>query len=259
MAESQGDLQVEGNQTGVTQDWRSGVAEENRSGVAKFGTANDLAKSYLELEKTMGGRVKIPTEESTSEEISTFYTKLGRPDTSDGYNRPKLEEGKNFNENLIGGMQTAAFEENITNKQFTKLVERYLSIEKQTAEAAEAEGVRAREETDRTLREQWGGEYEKNVEVARRAMRELVPDELGEQFKVLIEESGLGNNLVFIQGFREIGSKMLDDTLVRGDGQVKVEENYAPTHPNSPDMYKNGEDEESKKARAWFVKKGHVY
>ncbi len=253
------DQQIVDNPAATTQNWRDSVLEEYRSGVAKFGTANDLAKGYVELEKSTGGKVKLPTEESTPEEKSSFYTKLGRPDTSDGYNRPDLPDGKTYDEALVGGMQTAAFEEGLTSSQFTKLVERYLAIETQQAESSEAERVRVQEETDRALKEQWGGEYDKNIEVSRRALKELVPGELGEQFSALIEESGLGDNLVFIQGFQAIGSKTLDDTLVKSDSAPAVEKDYTPSHPNSPEMYKNSETDEGKKARAYFEKRGYTY
>ena len=236
--------------------------EEHKDLVSQKGwDAGGFLKSYTELESAMGSRVKVPTDESTPEEKSAFYTKCGRPDTPDGYAMPTLPEDKSFDESLVGGMKTMAFEEGWTGKQWTKAVERYLAIEKQGAESRDAEAARLEQETDRTLHEQWGAEYDKNIEVSRRAFRELVPGELGEQFAALIEDSGFGNNLVFIQAFREIGAKMLDDTLVKSEGQVKAEtgDGYTPSHPNSPDMYKNAEDEEGKKARAWFTARGHTY
>ncbi len=157
-------------------------------------------------------------------------------------------------------MRTAAFDEGITDNQFAKMVERYLAIETKKAETADAETARVQDETDKTLRQLWHVEYDKNIEVARRAMRELVKDDLGEQFKVLIEDSGLGNNAVFIQGFREIGSKILNDTLITSDGvPVKVDDSYVPSSPNSPEMYRNADGEEGERARAYFTKHGHIY
>lgn len=241
-------------------DWRSGISEQNRSAVAKFTDLDSLAKGYGELQSAYGGTVKIPTEQSTPEDVSSFYTRCGRPDTSDGYNRPQLPEGKEYDEALVGGIQTAAFELGISDKQFGGLIDRYLAIEGQKAEEKAAEGARVAEETDAALRKLWHVEYDKNLEVARRAMRELVKDDLGEQFKAVIEDSGLGDNAVFIQGFKEIGSKILSDSLVTSDstGPV-VEADFVPSHPNSPEMYRNADDEEGKKSRAYFEKRGHVY
>lgn len=251
----------------VAQNW---YPDEYKELVSQRGWGADgFLKSYTELEKAMSTRVKIPTDESTSEEKSAFYTRLGRPDTPDGYTMPNLPEGKSFDESLVGGMKTMAFEEGWTGSQWDKAVERYLAIEKQGAEAKEAEDARAQEETDRELKELWHADHPKRLEVARRAMRDLVKDNvvngasdnLAERFKTLIEDSGLGDDSVFIQGMEQMGSKMLDDTLVKSEGQVKdgTGEGYVPSHPNSPAMYANGEDEESKKARAYFEKRGHHY
>ena len=247
-----------GTETQTPQNW---FPDEYKEIVSQKGwDAGKFLKSYTELESALGSRAKVPTDESTPEERSAFYTKIGRPDTPDGYAMPTLPEDKSYDESLVGGMKTMAFEEGWTDKQWKSAVERYLAIETQTAEKQDAENVRQKEETDRTLREQWGAEYDKNLEITRRAFRELVPGELGEQFAALIEDSGFGNNLIFLQAFREIGSKMLDDTLVRGEGQVAAgEKEYVPSHPHSPEMYKNAEDDEGKKARAYFEKRGHRY
>ena len=241
-------------------DWRGGISEENRSGVSRFETVDALAKGYRELQGAYSGTVKLPTEESTPEERSSFYTRLGKPETSDGYARPELPEGKEYDADLIGGIQTAAFELDITDKQLTGLIERYLAIETKAEETKATEASQVQDQTDQELRKLWPADYDKNVEIARRAMRELVPDELGEQFKTLIEESGLGNNFVFIQGFKVIGDKILSDSLVRSDatGPV-VDKDFVPSHPNSPDMFRNMDGPEGEKARAYFEKRGHVY
>ena len=247
-------------ETETPPDWRSGITEINRSAVAKYESIDGLAQGYGELVSRLGNTVKLPTDKSTPEEVSSFYTRLGRPDTSDGYNRPQLSEGKDYDEELIGGMQTAAFDEGLTNSQFIKLAERYLAIQGKKDEAKEAESARAEEETDRSLRELWHVDYDKNIEISRRARRELVTGDLGEQFKALLEDSGLGNNSIFIQGFLEMGKKMLPDTLITSDGApAKLDDDYTPSHIHSPEMYRNAEDEEGKKARAWFVKRGHTY
>ncbi len=49
----------------------------------------------------------------------------------------------------------------------------------------------------------------------------------------------------------------MDDTLIRGT--QTTEEEYVPQFKDSPEMYRNGEDEESKKARAYFQARGIKY
>ncbi len=241
-------------------DWRTGVSEENRSGVAKFDTVDSLARGYSELQSAYGGTIKLPTEKSTPEERSSFYNRCGRPDTADGYIRPDLPEGKEYDADLIGGIQNAAFEAGVSNSQFSALIDRYLQIETKKAEDTQASAAQVQEETDRELRELWPVDHDKNLEIARRGMRTLVTGELGEKFKEVIETSGLGDNSVFIQGMYEIASKTMEDILVRSDSTGPVlDDKFVPSHPSSPEMYRNAEDDEGKKARAYFEKKGHIY
>lgn len=240
-------------------DWRDGISESNRSGVARFETVDSLAKGYTDLLTSQSTSVKMPTDKSTPEEVSSFYTRLGRPETSDGYTRPQLPEGKSYDEDLIGGMQTAFFEGNGTDKLWVSLVERYLAIEGKKEEAKEAEESRAQEEHDKVLQELWHIHYDANMEIARRGLRDLVPGELGEKFRTLIKDKGLEYDNVLLQAMCEMGKKILPDTFVASDGTPKVEKGYVPSHPNSPDMYRNADGDEGDKARAYFTAKGHIY
>ncbi len=68
------------------------------------------------------------------------------------------------------------------------------------------------------------------------------------------------NEPEFIKMMRDIGKKNMDDTFVKGDGQVeKPKDNYEPNSPNSPQMYATMDGEEGVKARAFFRVKGHKY
>jgi hypothetical protein len=51
----------------------------------------------------------------------------------------------------------------------------------------------------------------------------------------------------------------MGDTLIKGDVVDPDKAAWQPQYPNTPEMYAAGEDEESKKARAWFEAKGHKY
>jgi len=224
--------------------------------------AGDALSSYSQLEKSLGARVKMPTAESAAEEITAFYSKLGRPENPEGYALPVLPEGKKYDDEFMRGARATAFETNTTSAQFTKWVEWYLGVQKLKEEADAAEKKRAFEEADKALHEKWREDYDPNFEIVERACVDLIPDEaLRGKFAQLIDEKGLRNHPVFGEVFLGIGKSILDDTLVKGEGQVNTEgdKGYKPANPNSPDMYATGEDEDSKKARAYFRAKGHTY
>jgi hypothetical protein len=224
--------------------------------LARFTDAGSLANSYLEMEKMASGKVKIPTDQSTPEELSAFYQKLGRPDSVEGYNLPPLPEGQEYDTELIGTMRDIAFESGVSDSQFSGLVARFVEAQGAAAEAQLASQNIEAENTVSELQTEWQGDYDKNLEVSKRALRELVPEDMKDDLVNLITEKNLDNNKMFVKFLHSVGAKMLDDTLVKGD-QIKPEvDDYVPKYVNSPDMYKNDESEDGQKARAYFSAKG---
>jgi len=221
-------------------------------------SADSAIASYRELEKSMGGRIKLPTDESTPEEKSAFYQKLGRPESIEGYTRPELPEGETFDEDFLGQMAAVAHAEGVSDQQFNKFIEKYIGIQATQAEAkAEAE-TRESQATVEELQREWAGNYEKNLEISKRAIRELVPEDMKESFTEVMTNKNLDNNLTFIKAMHAIGSQLLEDTLVKGE-QPKPTGDYVPANINSPEMYRFGEGEESQKARAYFEAQGFKY
>lgn len=238
--------------------WKDGLSEETKSAVSGFETEGSLADGYAALYKKMGTAVQMPTDKTSDEERSAFYQKLGRPETIADYSRPELPEGQEFDESFLSEMAAVAHAEGVSDKQFRGFIDKYIGLQSQAAEAkVSAENAEA-DATQKQLHEDWGGDYDKNLEISKRALRELVPAEMKDDFIAVMTEKNLDNNMLFIKAFHSIGSKMMDDTLVKGE-LPKVEKGYVPSNPNSPDMYEHGEDEESAKARAYFRAKGHIY
>jgi len=220
---------------------------------------SDIATSFLELERMDSGKIKMPNEESSSEEKSAFYQKLGTPLNTDGYTNPTLKEGQTFDEAFLGEMKSTALESNVSAPAFEKLVEKYMFIQEQAEEAKVAAQNAEAETTTQALQGDWKADFDKNLEISRRGMREVLPEAIREPFIELMKEKNLDNNEIFIRGFKAIGDKMLDDTFVKGTQVKKEEGDYTPKYPKSPEMYKGGDDEESIKGRAWHTARGYSY
>lgn len=260
------DLQPAGNQ--ATSSWKDGVERELRFSkdgndrLSRFDNndATVLATSYLRLENSQNDRVAIPTEDSSAEEKSAFFKKTGRPETAEGYTLPAMAEGQEIDKDIFAGWATIAHESGMSDAQFTALAKKYIELDTQQRETELTEFNRYREESDRKLHEDYGADYDKNIELSKRAYTEYANDDL----KELLETDkfiGLRNEPSFIDMMFQIGNKNMDDTFVKGEGLPgsKVPDDFVPSSPNSPEMYANGDDEYSVKARTYFVKKGHVY
>jgi len=265
MSETDGLLTAD-NPPASGENWKDSVAKEVRFSadgndkLARFENPGSLAMSYLEMEKMASGKVKLPTDASAPEDVSAFYQKLGRPDSAEGYTLPQLAEGQVFDEAFLGEMRTVAHEAGVTDKQFGGLLAKYIGIQAQTQEAQLAADNAEAETTTQALQKEWVGDYDKNLEISKRALRELVPDEMKDQLVGLMTEKNLDNNVLFIKFLHSVGAKTLDDSYVKGDKIPEKKDDYQPKYINSPEQYRNDETEEGAKARTWFTtNKGFVY
>lgn len=238
--------------------WKESVPSElrfNEGGVdalAKFETADQVAKSYLELQKTMGNRVKLPDENSTPEELSAFYQKRGRPEAVDGYTLPKMADGEALNPDVIKPIMATAHAAGITNDAFGKLVDQYMLVEAQTQEAQQVAIEQATNTAEQQLQSDWGGEYDANLETIERVFREFSTDDTRDVIKTKFNEAGLGRDPVILGWLKDIGKGMLNDKLVKGTQPKPLDPEYKPKYINSPEMYRTAEGPEGEKAREWF-------
>jgi hypothetical protein len=251
MTEATGDQTViadgmDNQTTTSTANWMDTVSQENRGSVERFKSVDELARGYGELNTALGSRVKIPDENSLPEERSAFYQKLGAPQNPEAYELG-LSEDTPVSPQMISAIKQAAFESGVSQTQLQSVVKSYMDAE-------QAELHRSFEEGERSLKEEWGGQYDEKIAISQRALKELFDDD----FINIIHQSPLGNSPIVIKNLHNVGLKMLDDTLVTG--KVKSGEGaFEPKYLNSPNMYKDDDTEEGKKSRAYFEARGHKY
>ena len=219
---------------------------------------NDPIRDYTELQKSASGKVKIPSEESSAEEISAFYAKIRGVENPEGYDMPvpELPEGMGYDDKFEKVIRGLAFEAGISKAQLKTLSDAYNKYQIEQYNEYEAGFVRSVEEGKTVLQGEWKENYETNSAVAQRACTELCDDE----FKALIKENRLGNHPVFMKNFYNIGLKILDDTLIQGTkGGGEKQDAYKPAYPDSPEMYATDTSPEGEKARLWHTARGHIY
>ena len=224
--------------------------EDNKELVTQKGwsSADDALRSYRELEKGYSGRVKMPTPESSAEEIRSFYQRTGCPENPEGYEIKTSEGADQFrNESVEKALSQIAYEQGVSKQAFEAIANRY--YEKMTDDLSQS-----RESGERTLREELGEKYDESIKVAQRFAGGCSPE-----FMDLMDSTGLGNNAVVVKEFIRLGQATMADELIKGDGAEPKKDEYVPQYKDSPEMYATGEDGESAKAREYFTSRGHKY
>ncbi len=243
MAEGEATLLADAKDTA----WHS---DENAELVTQQGwkDPNDVIRDYSELQKSASDRIKMPTDESSPEEISAFYTKIGVPENPDGY-EVKIPENIQMDDSTIGKLKQWAKEANAPKACFETVLKNYL-------DDLSNQVIQSRVDGEKVLKDEWKDDYEPNLELAKR----FIANECSDEFKQLLEDTGMGNHPVFAKEYLRLAKKTMSDTLIKGDqksGEKKDE--YVPKYKDDPEMYRTGDDEDSQRARQWFVDHGHVY
>jgi len=185
------------------EDSETPVVEDKILG--KFDDVDSLAKSYQELQSRMGNSVRIPNADSSAEEVSSFYQKMGMPESPEGYT---VGEGM---EEMLAGFKPMAHSANLTQRQF----DHFAKAQGEAADAAEA-SLKASEDR---LKGKWGDNYDMAHGVAAGAV-----EALSEHSKIL-EEALSGVDL------RDEGSHELFTTI----GQLLMD-GSAPTQGQGDSM-----------------------
>lgn len=224
-------------------------SEENAELVTQQGwkSPNDPIRDYSELQKSASGKIKIPTSESSEEEVSNFYAKIRGVDTPEGY-EVKVPENVPMSQDTVNKLRQWAFEAGTPKVAFDTVLKNYLDDLSQ-------QSVQSLESAKKELQDEWKDDYKVNFDMADR----FVTNECSQEFRQVLVDSGLHNHPVFVREFLALAKKTTTDKFVKGTQKGNDEPEYKPQYPNSPSMYKSGDDEESKRARQWFIDKGHVY
>lgn len=160
------------------------------------------AQSAWHLEKLMGadkaGRSVIwPKDEADVDGWKQIYSKLGRPETPDGYG---LALGEGEDDSYLKHILPSLHQAGVPKAQAAKLFEAHNAYLKQFQEQQEAKEVEASNAQFAALQKEWGGDFEKNCEITRRAAK--IAGLSDEQFQAIEKAVGVD---VAAKVFAELG------------------------------------------------------
>ena len=181
--------------------------------LSKFKDVGSLSNSYLELQKMVGSRDKIPTEESSEEEVNSFYNKLGRPETPDSYDIKVPDQGGMavpYDEKLYSEFLTTAHKSGLTNRQAQDAIDFYAKMNEEADINSTASMQQSKVNAETALKKEWGArDYEKNLAISRRAFNRFADDDL----KKFVQETGVSNNVAMVRFLHKIGKSFSDPDM----------------------------------------------
>ena len=180
-----------------------------------FKDMGGVLKSYVNAQKMIGkDRAILPTDKSSPEDWANFYKKMGLPE-KEKYEF-KLPEGAEKTA-ILDAIKEAAYQNGILPRQMEPVLKSYFDKAKEAQELAKAEATKKMEEQIGGLKKEWGNAYEKNLGLAKEALKAFGDEDL----VGWLNESGAGNNIHLIKLLNNIGSKLVESPM-KGTGDAST-------------------------------------
>lgn len=185
---------------------------EGREGfLEKFKDVESLAKSYKELQKSMGSSVRVPSPEASMEERSAFFQRLGAPESADGY---EVEEGT---EEWAIKAREAAHKAHLTKDQWKTLAEAQRDLIASQRSEWEEKLTTSQEKSKST----YGERYDEVVDRAKTALETLASK--NENLAESLSQVDLRDSSA-LELFNMVGEMMTDGSAPADGGTAETNE-----------------------------------
>lgn len=215
-----------------TPQWFDGLDADLKANpsITKFKGMGDLAKSYIEIQKTLGkDKIVVPTEKSTPEEWKAFWAKAGAPDKEDGYdlNDDDVAEPIRVSAEDKAAFKKAAIEMGVPKKHLEGMFNAFKKMRENSFNQETDKAKNMRGDSETKLREKWGAAYEAKVAGAQKVIDTVFKGkELHPAWQVL------SNDRAFIEGMSEL-AEMVSEDKIAGKARVTMTPDEAQSEYNN--------------------------
>jgi len=179
----------------------------NEPSLRNFDSIDKLAKSYVHAVRKLGAPGEELVRINGETDQGEIYNKLGRPESPEGYS---------FDGETPDHFKKTAHDLGLNQNQAGQLRDYLIGVGKQEDQTVRDNFDRQQVEYQQKLQQDFGTDYDKNVELARRAFLRYGDSETVE----FLEQSGLGNHPGLIKTFSKIGQSLSEDgSIVLGAGE----------------------------------------
>ena len=199
--------------------WKDSISQEFREdpNISKFTEIDALAKSYINATRMIGqDKVAVPNQNSTDDQWSEVYDKLGRPESPDQYKLDVKSEVVPLDDGTIKSFAENAHKLGLNNKQAQGILDYYKNSMEGSAQQAQIDTETAQANAEAELRKEWGRSFDENIKKAGAvAKANMNPEILDMQLK---DGTRLGDHPSVIKGFANIANLMSEDKMI-GTGE----------------------------------------
>jgi len=211
-------------------DFKSLIPEEYKEekALSNFNNMEDLLKSYLHAQKMVGAnKIAVPNKMATEDDWKEVFKKLGAPEKPDDYKYSFKED--EINPEQLKSFNETAHKLGLLPKQAESLIKFYQEMNS-VGEQSKLQTAQAKQlEAESLLKKEFGAEYGKRLDQAKRLASETFGKELLNN-TILQDGSRLGDNVEIIRAFTMLADKLSEDEIIKGDdvgymtaGQIEKE------------------------------------
>jgi len=218
--------------------WAAGLSDAdlsaNPSLNSSFGHSKDLpeyarnvSRSYLELQKKIGAKgIVAPGKDATQQELRSFFTEQGCPETPEGYKDPEglvFPEGMPRDLAFEADLKGLLHQVGVPSWKFEKLMPGFIKIQENQMIRMTGEMNQYNETAIGELRAQWGSAYDAKLQGSEQAMYRV----FGESYDLMrnlpmADGNPMGSHPIFLQAFANLNDMMGEPGLAGGDFQQRT-------------------------------------
>ena len=189
-------------QGGSGNDFLGMIPEELRDhpSLSPIKDVENLARSYVNAQKLIGAdKIPLPVN-PTDEDLDRIYSRLGRPETSDGYEIKA--DGNIITEDIAKEYSEMAHKLRLSPQQASGILEYYQSLASQSESSMEERDAQVMQDTELSLKKEWGDNFSNKLSMAKEVVESFGSLEMLDMR--LADGTKVGNHPDFIKAFAKM-------------------------------------------------------
>ena len=189
-------------------NFKEHIDEELRNdpSLASYTSINGMAKSLINAQKMVGAdKVVIPGKYTTEDEMNSFYSKIGRPDTPDGY---EIKPSETIGEEGVDFFRQMAHKHGLTQQQAVGIFSEYGEYVGSATDKSDEQIEQIQLGIEADLKKEWGDQYQAKLNTSNEVVDYFVPEGTASDDIIelqLADGTRLGDHPKVIEMFANIG------------------------------------------------------